>query len=238
MTIPTVNELTARAEALVPYLKGEAGAAEKRRTLSAETMEKLHVAGFFRVSRPRAYGGFEMDWGAAYHFSKVLAHGCPSTAWIAAVVGQHSCHLARFGKEAQDEVWPDDSDLLIATGSLPRDNAKTERVAGGVQVSGSCAFASGIDHSGWAIAQFPIDAVRSQVLLPRKDYEIEDTWFVAGMRGTGTKDIHVPGAFVPDHRICPRLFSTSRTRQAPASIRATSTPWSLRRCKVPACWDR
>ena len=43
------------------------------------------------------------------------------------------------------------------------------------------------------------------MLLPRSDYEIEDTWFVAGMRGTGTKDIHVPGTFVPDHRIMPSI---------------------------------
>lgn len=205
MTIPTVDDLVARAEALVPYLKDEAAATEKRRTLSTETMAKLHEAGFFRFFRPRAYGGFEMDWGTQYAYSKVLAHGCPSTAWIASVVGQHSCHVARFAKDAQDEVWPDDSDLLIATGSVPRANVKTERVEGGVNISGSVGFASGVDHSGWAMALFPIDGAGHQVLLPRSDYEIEDTWFVAGMKGTGTKDIHVPGTFVPDHRIMPAV---------------------------------
>lgn len=55
------------------------------------------------------------------------------------------------------------------------------------------------------MALFPIDGVGHQVLLPRSDYEIEDTWFVAGMKGTGTKDIHVPGTFVPDHRIMPAI---------------------------------
>jgi len=63
MNIPTVDDLVARAEALVPYLKEEAAATESRRNLSTETMAKLHEAGFFRFFRPRAYGGYEMDWG-------------------------------------------------------------------------------------------------------------------------------------------------------------------------------
>ncbi|MDA1057963.1 MAG: acyl-CoA dehydrogenase family protein [Proteobacteria bacterium] len=205
MDIPTIDDLTDRATALVPYLKEHAAATEQRRTLSSDTVAKLHEAGFFRFFRPKAYGGYEMDWGSQYRFAKVLAHGCPSTAWVAAVVGQHSCHVARFAKQAQDEVWPDQADLLIATGSLPRANVKTERVAGGVRVSGSIGFASGVDHSGWAMASVPIDGAGHQILLPRADYEVEDTWFVAGMRGTGTKDIHVPGALVPDHRVMPSV---------------------------------
>jgi len=205
MTVPTADDLVANAEALVPYLTEQAGATEQRRSLSEETMAKLHEAGFFRFFRPRAYGGYEMEWGTQYRFSKVLAHGCPSTAWVASVVGQHSCHIARFPKQAQDEVWPDDGDLLIATGSVPRANVQAQRVDGGVKVSGSIGFASGVDHSGWGMASVPIDGTPHQVLLPRSDYEVEDTWFVAGMRGTGTKDIHVPGAFVPDHRVLPSV---------------------------------
>ena len=73
------------------------------------------------------------------------------------------------------------------------------------------------------MALFPIDGVGHQVLLPRSDYEIEDTWFVAGMRGTGTKDIHVPGTFVPDHRIMPAdRLQRAEPAWVPASTTATS----------------
>jgi len=37
-------------------------------------------------------------------------------------------------------------------------------------------------------------------LLPRADYRIEDNWNTIGLRGTGSKDIVVDGAFVPEHR--------------------------------------
>ena len=39
------------------------------------------------------------------------------------------------------------------------------------------------------------------VILPRTDYQIvEDTWDVIGLRGTGSKDLIVEGAFVPGYR--------------------------------------
>src|SRR5262249_3297127 len=37
-------------------------------------------------------------------------------------------------------------------------------------------------------------------LLPRRDYRIDDNWHVVGLCGTGSKDIVVDGAFVPDYR--------------------------------------
>jgi 3-hydroxy-9,10-secoandrosta-1,3,5(10)-triene-9,17-dione monooxygenase len=37
-------------------------------------------------------------------------------------------------------------------------------------------------------------------LLLRDQYTIEDNWFTAGMKGTGSKDIVVDDAFVPEHR--------------------------------------
>jgi 3-hydroxy-9,10-secoandrosta-1,3,5(10)-triene-9,17-dione monooxygenase len=41
------------------------------------------------------------------------------------------------------------------------------------------------------------------LMLPRSDYEIEDTWFVSGLRGTGSKDILVDNVFVPEYRTVP-----------------------------------
>jgi 3-hydroxy-9,10-secoandrosta-1,3,5(10)-triene-9,17-dione monooxygenase len=42
---------------------------------------------------------------------------------------------------------------------------------------------------------------RLWLLVPRSDYEILDTWFVSGLRGTGSDDIVVEDAFVPDARV-------------------------------------
>ena len=40
-------------------------------------------------------------------------------------------------------------------------------------------------------------------ILPQADYQALDTWHVAGLRGTGSKDIEVKNVFVPAHRALP-----------------------------------
>src|SRR5258708_35062727 len=35
-------------------------------------------------------------------------------------------------------------------------------------------------------------------LLPRRDWEILDTWHAAGLKGSASNDVRVAGAFVPD----------------------------------------
>jgi 3-hydroxy-9,10-secoandrosta-1,3,5(10)-triene-9,17-dione monooxygenase len=37
-------------------------------------------------------------------------------------------------------------------------------------------------------------------LIPRQDYRQIDTWFVAGLKGTGSKDIEIDDVFVPAYR--------------------------------------
>ena len=40
-------------------------------------------------------------------------------------------------------------------------------------------------------------------LIPRPHYTTEDTWFVVGMRGSGSNAIVADDVFIPDHRIIP-----------------------------------
>ena len=44
----------------------------------------------------------------------------------------------------------------------------------------------------------PIDI--GSVVMPMSELTIEDTWFVAGMKGTGSNTIVADRVFVPDHR--------------------------------------
>ena len=200
---PSLADLVARAQALVPYLKAEAAATDERRSLSPETVRKLFDAGLLRFFQPRRYGGWEMDWGTQYYISKEIAHGCPSTAWVVSVVGQHTCHAARFSKEAQEEVWSGSKDIIVATSSVQRPGTSARRVKGGFLVNGAYGFSSAIDHSSWGMAVGAIEGEgpeRYYFLMPRQDYDIADVWHVIGMRGTGTKDLVVREAFVPEYR--------------------------------------
>ena len=59
-----------------------------------------------------------------------------------------------------------------------------------------------IRHCTWALlgGVIPGDGYRT-FLVPRSEYEIEDTWNVMGLQGTGSNDVVIPEPiFVPEHR--------------------------------------
>jgi len=55
---------------------------------------------------------------------------------------------------------------------------------------------------------------RVWLLLPRTDYEIVDTWYVSGLKGSGSKDIQIKDAFVPNHRVLERERGGDEERTA------------------------
>jgi 3-hydroxy-9,10-secoandrosta-1,3,5(10)-triene-9,17-dione monooxygenase len=199
---PTAEELVQRAEALVPMLRERADETESLRRVPEATMAVLHEQGLLKYYQPKCYGGYELDWGTHFKIGRAIAKGCSSTAWIVAVVGGHTCYVGRFPKEAQDEVWADGPDVLISTGSVQK-SGTVKKVPGGFQLSGAWGFASGVDHAQWGMVAGRMEGEKevSQYLFPRKDFTIDDVWHVAGMKGTGTKDIVLNDAFVPEHRV-------------------------------------
>lgn len=188
---------------LLPALRERSRRASEERRISQETMEDLFSSQVLRHLQPRQYGGNGMPWGLQFHVGRILAHACPSTSWISTVVATHVSYACRFSDRARQDIFTDGHDILVGMGSVPIgvEIAKTD---GGYRLSGQFKFISGVDHVSWVI--LPIAAKMGDregsigVLVPRSDFDIEDTWHVAGMKGTGSKDIVLKDVFVPDHR--------------------------------------
>ncbi len=135
----------------------------------------------------------------------IVGRGCGSTAWVLANLAAHHWLLGMCTAEAQDEIWGEDPDNLIGSALIfPRGRAR--KVPGGYRLSGRWPFSSGVDAAGWnligAIAQDEDAGTASPhiFLLPKSDYTVIDTWHVIGLAGTGSKDVAVEDAFVPDYR--------------------------------------
>src|SRR4030095_9594578 len=67
-------------------------------------------------------------------------------------------------------------------------------------------------------------------LLLRDQYRIDDNWFVAGLSGTGSKDIVVDDAFVPDYRTQSHLdyaFNRSLPGRSENDGALYRLPWSV-----------
>ncbi len=201
----TPEILVQRARDLVPYLTETAKQTQDERVVPKETVAKMQEAGLFRVLQPKRWGGYEMHPNVFFEIQMTLAEGCMSTAWIYGVIAVHNWQIALFDLKAQEDVWKDDTSVLIASSYMPV--GKVEPVDGGFKFSGRWAFSSGIDHCDWVFlggvvpptADNPNPDYRT-FLVPRSDFEVVDTWNVFGLQGTGSNDVVVKDAFVPDYR--------------------------------------
>ncbi|SEK72277.1 3-hydroxy-9,10-secoandrosta-1,3,5(10)-triene-9,17-dione monooxygenase [Blastococcus sp. DSM 46786] len=205
----------ARVAALLPGIADRAAAAEEACRVSDETMAELGDAGVFRMLQPKRYGGAECDPTEFFRVVRAVAGACGSTGWVTSVVGVHPWQLALFPEGAQDDVWGPDPDTLVASSYAPV--GRLTEVDGGYQLTGRWSFSSGCDHAGWALLGALVVGVHGRpldfltVLVPRTDFVVHDVWDVMGLRGTGSNDIEVAGAFVPEHRVL-RNFEHSQLR--------------------------
>lgn len=195
--------LVQRARDLVPKLIERAAQAESERRVPVATVAEMKAAGLFDVLKPKRYGGYEMDPQVFYDICMTLAEGCMSTAWIYGVIGVHNWQIALFDPRAAEDVWKDDSSVLIASTYMPK--GQVTPVEGGFRFSGRWGFSSGVDHCDWVFLGGLIFTEGQPpeyrtFLLPKSDFEVIDTWHVMGLKGTGSKDIVVKDVFVPEYR--------------------------------------
>jgi 3-hydroxy-9,10-secoandrosta-1,3,5(10)-triene-9,17-dione monooxygenase len=188
---------------LLPTLRARAAETEQGRRIPDSTMKDLHEAELFRVMQPKIWGGYELDPGVFLEIGMLLGSACGSTGWVYSILCVHSWELGCMTRQAQEEVWGEDTSVLVSSSYAP--TGTVEAVAGGYRVRGRWQFSSGCEHSQWALLGGRVDDEQGPrtcaFLVPRADYVIEDTWHVIGLRGTGSHDVVIEDAFVPDHRV-------------------------------------
>ncbi|MEY5006823.1 MAG: hypothetical protein RL764_139, partial [Pseudomonadota bacterium] len=232
--IPTPQELVDRARAMMPTLKARARQCTKDYNVPAETIAEMKAAGFFKILQPKRWGGYEMHPNVFFDVQKLLAEGCMSTGWMYGVVGCHPYELALFHDEAQAEVWGENSDMLVSSTYQPV--GKVEPTEGGFYLSGRWGFSTGSLHCGWVLLGALVPPQEEggapdmrTFLLPRSDYQIiEGTWDTFGLQGTGSFDIVVDRAFVPDYRTHRAVdgFMCNNPGQAANDGPLYSLPWA------------
>ena len=202
------DEAMRRAHALVPYLREQGDAIEAQRRMPAEVLEALHRSGLIRSHQPKAWGGMELDFVAYFDIPEVLGRGDASAAWNYANFASHHRNLAQWGMQAQEEVWGQNPDALIASG-IAFAQGRGRRVDGGILLTGAWGFSSGVDVSQWNLLSCvlldsdkpdatPIDWRMN--IVPSSDYTIDDDWRTLGLRGTGSCTVRCNEVFVPEHR--------------------------------------
>jgi alkylation response protein AidB-like acyl-CoA dehydrogenase len=200
--IPAAEELLARAQALGPLLAANAQRTETERQVPEENLRAIEDAGLFRLSIPRRYGGYETPLPVWVAVHAELGRSCGATAWVTSLLTVTNWLVGRFGEQAQDEVFG--GDTAPRTCGVFAPSGTSRRVDGGWLVSGRWGWASGSNNATWALLGFSFGADPADVgfgIFSMADLTVEDTWFAAGMAGTGSNTVIGDEVFVPDHRV-------------------------------------
>jgi alkylation response protein AidB-like acyl-CoA dehydrogenase len=221
---------------LADQLREQAVEAEKIGKLTDQTVKTMKETGHIRLLQPAKFGGLEVHPREFAETVMALAALDPAAGWINGVVGVHPYQLAYADPRVAEEIWADDVDTWVASPYAPQGIARP--VDGGYIFNGRWQFSSGTDHCDWIF----LGAIKSDadgkivmppqmlhMILPRKDYTIvEDSWDVVGLRGTGSKDVIVKDAFVPDYRVMDAFKVMDGTAQREAGMTDTLylMPWS------------
>ncbi|HEY4331196.1 MAG TPA: hypothetical protein VGM78_01450 [Ilumatobacteraceae bacterium] len=217
-------------------MEAGAGEADALGRLPDSIADGMRQAGVMRMLQPREHGGYEADPVSFLETVMETARHCGAAGWVAGVVGVHPWEMAMCDPKVQGEVWGADQDTWIASPYAPIGRARP--VDGGFMFSGRFPFSSGTDHCKWVFLGgmvtdaegVPLDPpdVR-HFILPREDYVIDqESWDVVGLRGSGSKDVVVKDAFVPEYRTmeAAKVIDGRAAREAGRDEPLYRTPWS------------
>ncbi|MEC8821186.1 MAG: acyl-CoA dehydrogenase family protein, partial [Pseudomonadota bacterium] len=187
-----------------------AGQFEEEGKLSATIAAEFGQAGFFRMLVPAVYGGLQVHPLEFIEVLKLIAMGDGSAAWnvmIGATTGLLSASLPEQGAR---EIYASDAQVLSVGVTAPAGRA--DRIEGGYRVTGRWPFGSGCQNAQWisggcfvyehgeSVMDTKNQAEVRLMIFSADQVNIENTWDVVGLRGTGSHHFSVKDVFVPDRR--------------------------------------
>jgi len=193
--------LLERARELQPLVCSFANRAEAERTLPLEVVQALREAGLFRIAVAAEVGGVEATPREQILAIEAISEADGAAGW-ALMIGVESLGFASavLQPEVAEEVIAKHPAVIFSGALNPLGRAT--RAPGGFRASGRWPFASGCLHSDWFWGQCVLEESAKpellEVLVPRSEFEVLDTWHVAGLRGSGSHDVELRDVFVPE----------------------------------------
>ncbi|GAB1813565.1 acyl-CoA dehydrogenase family protein [Mycobacterium sp. MUNTM1] len=202
MSVVESRPLHGVTDEFVARLADRADEAEQSRRLPAETIAEFRQTELFRLLLPTRFGGLQASFPELLQPIRRMAHGCASSAWTLGFYALHNWMLSLFDPRLQDEVFTSGPVLAPAPLAPTGRGVPTD---GGVRLTGRWSWATGAMDADWMIVGVLIERPEridpALAVVPADQVEVVDTWRTAGMRGTGSHDLVITDALVPEHRL-------------------------------------
>ncbi len=183
---------------------------DELRMLPPDIVDEIRDAGILRMNMPKIWGGPEMTALEQVEVIEALARADASVAWCSFIWCDSGIYSGYLEDAVGREMYPR---LDMATSGWIYPAAPAHEVEGGYRISGQWMFGSGANHCDWLAAGCIVHENGEPVMdeetglpvwriamAPRDAYELLDTWYTTGLRGTGSVDYRVDDLFVPEER--------------------------------------
>ncbi len=213
MQIDADTTLLDAARRIAPVIEKHRDEAERERRLSPPVLAALHDAGLLRMCTPRSLGGLEVDPLTRALVIEAISSVDTAAGWTLANPLDWAYLCARLPDAGAEEIYGRGADVLIAA-QFGRP-MQAVPIQGGYRITGRAPFVSNCHDADWIATTAVVTAEdpsptaptgEPQVVmayLPRESCQLIDTWYVMGMRGTGSHDVAVTDVFVPTARTFP-----------------------------------
>ena len=179
---------------------------EDERCLPQEIAQQFAAAGVFHMLVPKEYGGLEVHPRELVQVLKLLSMGDGSAGWNAMIGATTGVLSASLAEEYAQEIYGAGPGVITVGVTAPLGRA--DKIENGYRVSGRWPFGSGTQNADWICGGCFVyddgeqvkDKYGPEVLLmmfEASQVSIEDTWYVAGLKGTGSHHFNVKEVFVP-----------------------------------------
>lgn len=208
--------MLARVEPILPLVAEHADWTNQHRRPHPEVFAALARAGLLRLIAPGHYNGGGAASEEFLTLIETIARVDGSAAWTAMTINEEvGIASAWLPADSMAGLLHSQPDVIIAGSGVALGTAR--RVDGGWLINGRWKFVSGVpvadrvvlasrvvtgddsgdggDPDGGAPRRARQVCV---TLTPVSDVTIEDTWHVAGLRGSGSNDVVLTDVFVPD----------------------------------------
>ena len=187
------------AHDLAELIEAHADDGERIRRLPMATVKALSDAELMRMCVPAVYGGPEVDPVTLVEAIEAVAHSDGGAGWCTMIASTTSSMASLLPEAAAREIYGDRTSI---TGGVFAPNGRGEATTvdgiDGFSVTGRWAWGSGTQHCRWVLGGALCDDGTFRLCWFRQsDITFHDTWYTTGMRGSGSLDYSVAGAFVP-----------------------------------------
>ncbi|MFC8567227.1 acyl-CoA dehydrogenase family protein [Streptomyces sp. NPDC057245] len=182
---------------------------ESSGTLPADLVKEFTQHDLFRLAMPTALGGTGATPRTIVEIIEEVSRGDGATGWSLLIGNIGNAFLAWLEPEVARRILADTPDMIVAGGQAPLGQAVPKADGTGYTLTGRWPFGSGSLHAHWYMGGFIVmeggrprtndwgAPVMGVAYFPADQAEIDDTWHVAGLQGTGSHDILAKGIDLP-----------------------------------------